>query len=319
MVAHSDVALVTDKNYLLGLRVAIRSLLGHAGRPRPRVWVVCDESVNARERRRLESLDAAVRVVAVTNAHRQRLHTTAHYSHAMYLKFDLPTLLPELDQVLYLDADVLVTGDLSELWGLALGDDYAAAVEERGMGAKLTRYTRERLRLAGRYVNSGVLLLNLAALRRDDLPRRLAAFTAARPWLSMPDQDAFNVLLAGRLRYLAPEFNYMTMYLDQPGYALPAATVKIVHYADWRKPWRAATVPRGAEWRQWLTRREWLRLLPGWLVPLLFYDKHSRLDEVSRTFKLLGAPLYTKWKNQTDWEARVLGLRVAGTRKMSLP
>ncbi|MDR1305833.1 MAG: hypothetical protein LBK76_11525 [Verrucomicrobiales bacterium] len=319
MVARSNVALVTDKKYLPGVRVAVRSLVGRSGLPGLRVWVVCDESVSARERRRLESLDAAVRVVAVTNAHRQRLHTTAHYSHAMYLKFDLPTLLPELDKVLYLDADVLVRGDLRKLYELELGDDYAAAVEERGMGAGLTRYVRERLRLAGCYINSGVLLLNLAALRRDDLPRRLAAFTAARPWLSMPDQDAFNVLLAGRLRYLAPEFNYMTMYLAQPGYALPAATVKIVHYADWRKPWRAATVPWGAEWRQWLTRREWLRLAPGWLAPLLFYDKRSHLDEVSRTFKLLGVPLYTKWKNQTDWEARVLGLRVAGTRKISLP
>jgi lipopolysaccharide biosynthesis glycosyltransferase len=58
------------------------------------------------------------------------------------------------------------------------------------------------------YFNSGLLLLNLAALRRDGMSARLAAFgrEGARR-LKWPDQDALNALLGERCLPLHPRWN----------------------------------------------------------------------------------------------------------------
>jgi len=126
----------------------------------------------------------------------------------MWYRIHLPDLLPDNDRILYLDADMLVVDDLTPLWRTGLDGYYLAAVSN-----VLEPYAHDwpaQLGLArpADYFNSGLLLLNLDALRRDDMPRRLAAYgrdTSRR--LKWPDQDALNALLAeGRLA-LHPRWN----------------------------------------------------------------------------------------------------------------
>jgi lipopolysaccharide biosynthesis glycosyltransferase len=130
------------------------------------------------------------------------------FTAAMWYRIFLPELIPEADRVLYLDVDTIAVDDISPLWELDLGENYLAAVTN-----VLMPPDRERPASLGiashRYFNSGVLLMNLTAMRADDRPRALYDFAAARPHLKWPDQDTLNVVLGARRLDLAPRWNAM--------------------------------------------------------------------------------------------------------------
>lgn len=120
----------------------------------------------------------------------------------------LPELLPDTARVLYLDADTLVVDSLVPLWRTDLGGaPFAAApnvVEPdrwsylRSLGVSDPR----------RVLNSGVLLLDLDALRAGDALESLGAFVGAHPdCVVWADQDALNAVFDGRWLALHPRWN----------------------------------------------------------------------------------------------------------------
>jgi lipopolysaccharide biosynthesis glycosyltransferase len=203
---------------------------------------------------------------------------------------------------------------LRELYDADLGDHALAAVAEWPLTPDLANYLRDELNLtgSGAYFNSGVLLLNLRIMRAEKFSQRLAEFTAQRPWLRLPDQDAFNALAAGRVKFLPRHWNYMAQHLQVPGYPLAMSDVKIIHYAHNRKPWRDARMPLAGAFLRHLTLTEKLLRLPGWSVPVLFYEKIPDADSegITRKFKCLGLPLFAKWKNKTASAARLFGVKI---------
>ena len=53
-----------------------------------------------------------------------------HVSPTAIFKFFIPELLSGIDRVIYLDSDVLILGDLGELWQTDISDKYAAVVKD---------------------------------------------------------------------------------------------------------------------------------------------------------------------------------------------
>jgi lipopolysaccharide biosynthesis glycosyltransferase len=334
-----NIVFVTDGAFVLPVRAAIRSVLANAAGDRPlTVHVVYDrDQVCPADADQFTALGANVRGVPVTNRHRQNLHSRAHYSHAMYLKYDLPELFPHLDKILYLDGDVIVSGDLREFYDMSLTDVYAAVVENP-LGDDVAKYVRGQLKYTGRYLNSGVMLLNLAAMRRDDIPRRLAEFTAARPWLAMPDQDAFCAVLDRRVTFADATYNFLVMYRDQ----LPFKNItqpRIIHYASRRKPWKDAGMYAAHEFLRYLSTDDCCACMPAWLNTIgvnnsvadnrllalegqarnpwwhlarsLFYEKQVTTDGVIRKYKLPGLTLVTAQRTNLRHILRLLGIKIS--------
>ncbi|MCK7489743.1 MAG: hypothetical protein MZU79_05535 [Anaerotruncus sp.] len=79
---------------------------------------------------------------------------------AAYLKFDLPDLIPNQDKVLYLDGDIIIQKDLSDLFEINIKDYYAGAVKDIGL-------IDNDLNIKN-YFNSGVMLLNLKLMRENN-------------------------------------------------------------------------------------------------------------------------------------------------------
>jgi lipopolysaccharide biosynthesis glycosyltransferase len=132
---------------------------------------------------------------------------------ATWYRIFLPQCLPEVDRVLYLDADLIVVDSLAPLWKLDIRGSWVAAVTNVFQANHLGRPAE--LGLAGPHVyfNAGVLFMNLAEMRRDactdallDYGRRNAAT------LEWRDQDALNVVLGGRRLELHPRWNVMNSF-----------------------------------------------------------------------------------------------------------
>jgi len=141
----------------------------------------------------------------------------APFSVEMWFRIFLPDLLADLDRVLYVDADTIAVDSLEPLWRTDLGDQYVGAVTNVFQHNHLHRPAE--LGLAGPevYFNSGVLLFNLATMRRDGCSRALGELALARgDELEWPDQDVLNLVLGGRRLALHPRWNCMNSTLHFP-------------------------------------------------------------------------------------------------------
>ncbi len=125
-----------------------------------------------------------------------------------WLRILLPEMLPDLNRILYLDADTLTMDSLEALWEMPLGDAGIAAVanvvepDRRGhvigLGIADPRH----------YFNAGVLVMDLALMRREDSFSEILRVVADRgDELTWFDQDALNLVFAGRWRRLEPRWN----------------------------------------------------------------------------------------------------------------
>jgi lipopolysaccharide biosynthesis glycosyltransferase len=147
----------------------------------------------------------------------------------------LADLFPKSDRVLYLDADILVQGDLSELWKTKLEDSYAAGVAD--MYIDLIDYKKEiGFDKNDLYVNAGVILFNLAAIRQDNMQKKLLSATKELSQkVKFQDQDIINIVFKNRIKAIPDKFNFaadnMSRYPEQIDSAV------ILHYNGSRKPW----------------------------------------------------------------------------------
>lgn len=192
--------------------------------------------------------------------HGDHLHLISHTSESTLDRLLLPQLLPTLDRVIYLDVDLVVLADLEPLWRLALDDRplaakpsssprmewgtqmiyHALAALPEGEAAAWRHRLHQHGSLTFRAFNAGVLVLNLAQMRRDgasELTRHLVRHAA------MNDQDALNCY-AGT-RYLALEAGWNAAPRQDP-----TAEAKIIHFVGPVKPWHELYISRKDEYER---------------------------------------------------------------------
>jgi lipopolysaccharide biosynthesis glycosyltransferase len=159
----------------------------------------------------------------------------------------LPELLPTTDRVLYLDSDLIVRESLAALWDTDLSQHPFAAVINP-FYPFLPDYHVSHLGLApgSPYFNSGVLLMNLRAMREDGFGDRVRHYAAAHPDNLYPEQDALNALYQHECLALHPRWNAQSSLFDlkAAGLPFPPRQVEearrqpaIVHFIGPYKPW----------------------------------------------------------------------------------
>ena len=122
----------------------------------------------------------------------------------------LPELLPDLNQIIYLDADLFVNRDIKELWDVDVREYCLAGVVDEGVDIHnypriLNKYPEIKKES---YVNSGVLYMNLKKLREfGGLKKLVLDFLIENPEAGLPDQDALNVLFHDKVLYLDDSWN----------------------------------------------------------------------------------------------------------------
>ena len=238
-----QVACATGREWLPHCATMLQSLMAHQRCP-VHVHYLPAEDVTPSL---LECLSRmVVRTGAELSVHRvpsNRLNGLEAYAPpALWHRIFLPELLPELDRVLYLDADLIVTDSLEPLWRTDLSDHYLGAVTTVFPSPEWGDRHCAGLGLGPRelYFNSGVLLMNLPQLRRDDCvekvqqhalahgehwwawgpdegSRRAREYVRAHPERAhFADQDALNCALARRRLSLHPRWNCMNQIIRPP-------------------------------------------------------------------------------------------------------
>jgi lipopolysaccharide biosynthesis glycosyltransferase len=256
------VALTFDERYAVAARNLLTSI-ARASRPRSPMNIVALLPQETNQQTIVE-LDAHARccglslAVLTVDADFSGLPTPSYLSTAIYLRLLLPRLLPEEPQLLYLDVDAVVAGDLEDLASVDCGRAPLAAVRDlwhpilaSALAQSDSSFTWARNDVP--YFNSGIMVMNLEAWRDDRLGERaIDLLRGEGRHLTFADQDALNLLVGGRWLQLDPRWNvlpmqdYRAMGVDWPfGGGMSAAEIAllereafVLHFAGPHKPWR---------------------------------------------------------------------------------
>jgi lipopolysaccharide biosynthesis glycosyltransferase len=198
----------------------------------------------------------------------------------------------ETNQILYLDADMVIVGDIRDLWNVDLGQCVIAA-------ATIPRSDRCRaLGIPERYgyFNAGVLLINLARWRSEGLRDHLLAYIADNSDKIIDvDQDVMNACLYMQrlpLPYIwnviVPFFfNYYPLGISAEELRAVRRHARIIHFNSDSKPWHyLCRHPRRAEYWKYLDKTAWRHFVPEDRTAINWVKKHfgSRLPEEVRQY-----------------------------------
>lgn len=149
------------------------------------------------------------------------------------IRLCLPELFPDEIRVLWLDVDTYVEDDIGDLFDIDLDGNYMAMVEEP-----------VRSKYPFQYYNAGVILMDLARLRKDGIQRKWLRLVNTIQFTAQ-EQDAINLICQGEILTIGPEYNsagVITQDAEEP---------LIRHYAGYLRPQMADVFHRyeKAEWR----------------------------------------------------------------------
>ena len=158
--------------------------------------------------------------------------TIGRYTIGTMFRIMLPEVLPNLERIIYLDADLFVNRDIRELWNIDISKFCLAAVPDSPTVRNCATpypvaYTQVERQ---QYFNAGVLYFNLTNMRKKGNTRELIlTYLQENPKASLFDQDALNAIYTNDSLLLDASWNY---FIDEVRRVKNTGLEKkIYHYA----------------------------------------------------------------------------------------
>lgn len=208
------VAFICDSHYVIPTAVAITSLIYNKNPDTYYDIYIIAAGLSEQETEKFYEFrgsNADIHIITVSLEKFEDTPNFLHITSAAYLKFDLPDLIPNQDKVLYLDSDVIIQKDLSDLFEININNYYAGAVKDIGL-------IDNDLNIKN-YFNSGVMLLNLQLMRENDTPTALLNIVRSADNLTYMDQDCLNIFFDKKVKLLPGIYNcfynFFLQYTDK--------------------------------------------------------------------------------------------------------
>lgn len=239
---HIPVFFSTDDNYVPYLDVAIRSLIENASKEFEYRIVVLNTGLDPENVEKVKKNECSgftidfVDISEYVEEIKARFKNVYHFSVATYYRLFIASLFPQYKKIVYLDCDLVVLGDISELYHMDMDDNILAAVVDGYVSG--TPEFREYAEFSigvdpDRYINAGVLVINLEEFRKDKIQEKFIRLIKEYDFdLLDPDQAYLNYLCQGKISPLQRSWNTEAINSSVQ------AKKNIVHYALYKKPWQ---------------------------------------------------------------------------------
>lgn len=290
------VACAADDFFAMPLAVTAYSLLANLN---PNDWIdfyILDGGIQASNQEKiiqsLKGKPIEIHWVQPRFDYMEKLYCQSQstYPISAYYRLLLPEIIPDRYQkVIYLDTDVILLEDIAKLWHLELGEYYMlaamdAANRKMDWPTHLKHFDLDSMGISreDKYLQSGVLLINLNKWRADRIADKLLDFIANHLELPYPDMDALNFVLAGKWGELDPRWNQIPVVHNFKFWENSPYTEEefknvvnhpfIIHYGSKPKPWnQGCTHPQQSLWYDYLNQTAWA----GW--ENTFLDRNIQL------------------------------------------
>lgn len=234
-----------DDGYAPFLAAALNSAIKNSSKKRQYEAIILHQDLNEENIKRLSALateNFKIRFVSmgkglesITDRMSNRLRCD-YFTLTIYYRLFIPVMFPEYDKGIYIDSDVILLGDLAELYDTDIGDNFIGACNDLSVleVPPLVDYMENAVGVnKNEYINSGVLIMNLKKLREAEIDRHFLSLLNEYHFDCIaPDQDYINALCNGKIYYLGEEWDAMPNENKAP-----LSNVKLIHYNLFSKPW----------------------------------------------------------------------------------
>ena len=237
------ICFATDDNYVPFLTVAIASLLDNSSKENfYKIYVLTshltEENMNSILKMATEN--SSIKFVQLSkelDKVQDMFHLRDYYSKETYYRIFIPNLFPQYEKVLYLDCDITVLADVSELYNTQIHGYYVGAVQEEVMQTfeVFGNYVEKADGINRKnYFNAGILLINCRRWRNKLIAERFVDLLNRYKFRVVQDEDYLNVLCKDNIKWLSLGWN-KTSYKNE---AFDDKDLKIIHWKiNWR-PWK---------------------------------------------------------------------------------
>lgn len=242
-----NVVFATDESYVQHVATALVSLLQNNKSINININYITD-FISERNKIKLIKLAAEYSVnidfFSIGELDLENASTGFHFNKAVYFRLAMADVLP-FDKVLYLDADIVVNGNISKFFSIDLKDNYLAAVVNPGF----TRNKNLYMRSDALYFNAGVFLANLKLWRLNDVKNKCLKFMQNHHnVIQLADQDVLNAVVNGKWLKISPQYNQQAVLFEpdfeknyrcfsHAEFELAMKNPIIIHYSGSSKPW----------------------------------------------------------------------------------
>lgn len=236
----------TDNNYAPFLAVALTSLLDNASKDYFYKIYVLTTNLKREYAEQLNLIchdarpdGASIEFVSLGEEMEKssgNFHLRDYYSKETYCRVFIPRVFSQYDKVLYLDCDIVVTGDISELYNIDIGDNILGAASEEVMMEYdvFGTYVEKALGIPREdYFSAGVLLINAKKYREDDIESKFIKLMNTYTFRVTQDEDYLNVLCNGKVKMVDLGWNKSAFKSDK----FDDKNLKLIHYKINWKPW----------------------------------------------------------------------------------
>ncbi len=273
------VVLAADEKYVQHMGVTIASILDNVKSNNSVVINVVDNELSEKSCSMLREIvgkyNASISFVHDNSTSLDNLYIWCYnMSKVTYYRLLIPDLIPkEVDKAIYIDSDIVVRHDITELWNTDISEYYAGIVEDLGFEHfHLKTQIRNNLGMPENvpYFNAGVMLINVKKWREDGITEKALEFHSKNPKkIFFLDQDALNAVIWGKWLSLHPKWNVQQYafhrYYDRnmrkslsPDFIEAVENPAVVHFTTSNKPWKSTcTAPFAEEYFKYIKMTPW--------------------------------------------------------------
>ena len=256
----------SDNKVFFTVATAITSMLENANKNTfYDIYVLCTDTVTNESKNKLSELKKqydkfSLSFIDMKDTFKDIPKTHKYVNYVSAFKFLIPSLFPQFDKVLYLDTDVIVRTDLTELYSTDIKDNYVAGclclVNHITCRDSISKETG--IESMDYYINAGVILMNLKEIRQNKIDKQCIDMIGS--FKGSVDQHIMNKVCYGKIFFLPIKYNvsnssikifesgmgkifYSLQEIEQ-AYKNPA----IFHWTGGNKPWQCYNLFLAHEW-----------------------------------------------------------------------
>lgn len=228
-----NVCLACDDNYAPLAGVSIASFLKNSLDDESFSFYILDNNISIENKKKILSLkwikDCNIEFIQVDKAKFENLYLPSkkgYLSISSYYRFVISDIFKNIDKILYVDCDVIVTTSIADFYNMDLTNYYAAVIKDTACKENQHRLGFDEDEV---YFNAGVILINLELWRNENISEKLFETITE----GLDDQDILNIVLKGKKIVVDDKWNWQGKAKNYREKIPPA----LIHFITAYKPW----------------------------------------------------------------------------------
>ena len=238
-----NICLTADSNYIKYMAATMASILINSDKEDHITFYLIVENITYDDKNKIMKLKKIKECeiilyenidLSVYNIFFQKTNNKIYWSPACFYRLEIPSLLKNIDKILYLDCDIIVRKNIKELYTIDISDIYLAAVTHP---INIDNFkTRIGLKIEDKYFCSGMLLINNKLFIEDNIKDKCISSLRQAKVIYAPDQDALVLATNNKVKIIDEKYSYFA-YRGYHKTPEDINNLNIIHYASAKKPW----------------------------------------------------------------------------------